>query len=45
MLPQDFLDRMKEMLGEEYPAFLASYDEQRYHALRINTLKTEKELK
>ncbi|MDD7637011.1 MAG: RsmF rRNA methyltransferase first C-terminal domain-containing protein [Clostridiales bacterium] len=43
MLPQDFLDRMKEMLREEYPAFLASYDEQRYHALRINTLKTEKE--
>ena len=22
MLPQDFLDRMREMLGEEYPAFL-----------------------
>lgn len=43
MLPQDFLDRMKEMLGEEYPAFLASYDMQRYQALRINTLKADKE--
>lgn len=43
MLPQDFLDRMKEMLGEEYPAFLASYDMPRYQALRINTLKADKE--
>lgn len=43
MLPQDFLDRMKEMLAEEYPAFLESYEKQRYQALRINTLKAEKE--
>lgn len=43
MLPQDFLNRMKEMLGAEYPAFLASYEEQRYQSLRINTLKAEKE--
>lgn len=43
MLPQDFLDRMQEMLGEEYPAFLASYDKQRYHALRMNSLKADKE--
>lgn len=43
MLPQDFLDRMKKMLGEEYPAFIESYDKERYQALRINTLKTEKE--
>ncbi len=43
MLPQDFLNRMKEMLSEEYPAFLESYEKQRYQALRINTLKSEKE--
>lgn len=34
---------MKEMLGEEYPAFLDSYEREKYQALRINTLKTEKE--
>lgn len=43
MLPQEFLDRMKEMLGEEYPAFLDSYEREKYQALRINTLKAEKE--
>lgn len=43
MLPQDFLDRMQEMLGEEYKTFLDSYDMQRYQALRINTLKADKE--
>lgn len=43
MLPQDFLDRMQEMLGGEYPAFLASYDKPRYHALRLNTLKADTE--
>lgn len=43
MLPQDFLDRMQQMLGDEYPTFLASYDTQRYQSLRINTLKEDKE--
>lgn len=43
MLPQDFLNRMKEMLGTEYSAFLASYEEQRCQSLRINTLKADKE--
>lgn len=42
MLPQDFLDRMKEMLGEEAPAFFASYEKERYQSLRINTLKADK---
>lgn len=42
MLPQIFVDRMKEMLGEEYEAFLASYDLPKYQALRINPLKAEK---
>lgn len=38
-LPQDFMIRMQDMLGEVYPAFMRSYDEERYQALRINTLK------
>lgn len=43
MLPIAFEERMKEMLGEEYPAFLESYDKEKYQALRINTLKVNKE--
>ena len=39
MLPQLFLERMEQMLGEEYPAFLLSYEGERYQALRINPLK------
>ncbi len=39
MLPEQFLDRMKEMLGEEFPAFLESYEKDRYQALRLNGLK------
>lgn len=41
MLPQLFLDRMKQMLEEEYPAFLNSYEDARYQALRINPSKTD----
>lgn len=41
MLPQLFLDRMKQMLDEEYPAFLNSYEDARYQALRINPSKTD----
>ena len=43
MLPQDFTNRMEQMLGEEYEAFLASYDLPKYQALRINPLKGDKE--
>lgn len=38
-LPSAFLTRMKDMLGEEYPAFLNSYDSPRKFGLRVNTLK------
>lgn len=38
-LPQDFRIRMQGMLGEAYPAFLRSYDEEKYQSLRVNTLK------
>lgn len=40
MLPERFLERMQNMLGEEYPAFLESLSGKRYRALRLNPLKT-----
>ena len=39
MLPQAFLDRMKNQLGEQYPAFLHSLERPRAVALRFNPLK------
>jgi NOL1/NOP2/sun family putative RNA methylase len=38
-IPQLFLERMQRLLGEEYPAFLASYAEFPLAGLRVNTLK------
>ena len=43
MLPIQFTNRMKTMLGEEYEDFLASYDQEKYQALRMNPLKVNKE--
>ena len=42
MLPQEFEQRMKQMLGEEYPAFVESYEKEKYQALRLNPLKVDK---
>ena len=42
-LPEGFQKRMQEMLGEEYPAFLTSYDKPRRRGLRVNTLKIPQE--
>ena len=39
MLPQAFLERMQQQLGEEYPAFLESLERPRAVALRFNPLK------
>ena len=39
MLPEAFLNRMREQLGEEYPAFLHSLERPRAVALRFNPLK------
>ena len=41
MFPEAFLNRMKNQLGEEYPAFLDSLDRPRAVALRFNPLKGE----
>lgn len=38
-LPDAFLARMKDMLGEEYNAFLRSYEMPRSFGLRLNTAK------
>lgn len=38
-LPEDFLNRMKKLMGPEFEAFLQSYDRKRAQALRVNTLK------
>ena len=43
MLPKEFEERMQKMLGEEYPAFIASYDREKFQALRVNTLKVDVE--
>ena len=42
MLPEAFLNRIKEQLGEEYPEYLASLERPRAVALRFNPLKGEK---
>ncbi|MDE7323719.1 MAG: RsmB/NOP family class I SAM-dependent RNA methyltransferase [Lachnospiraceae bacterium] len=42
-LPQDFMDRMQDMLKDAYPAFLRSYAECRLQALRVNALKGTRE--
>ena len=39
MLPEAFLQRMRQQLGEEYPAFLESFQRPRAVALRVNPLK------
>lgn len=38
-LPQAFLDRMAAQLGEDYPAFLSSYDQPCTRGVRLNPLK------
>lgn len=44
-LPEDFVDRIKEVLGEEeLKAFLSSYDKPFTRALRLNPLKMDSEL-
>ncbi len=44
MLPQEFCQRMKALLGEDYPAFLAQMEApDSIHAFRVNTLKISPE--
>lgn len=36
---QEFLDRMKALLGDEYNSFLEYYEGENFRGLRVNTLK------
>jgi len=36
---EDFLNRMRELLGDEYDSYLASFGQKPYSGLRVNTLK------
>lgn len=38
-LPEKFTDKMRGLLGEEFPVFLKSYDDERMYGLRVNTSK------
>ena len=38
-LPKAFIEEMKELLGEEYPAYLATYERPVRQGLRINLQK------
>ena len=42
-LPVEFTERMKMLLGDEYDAFIHSYEEPRHFGLRVNTLKCDPE--
>lgn len=39
LLPQEFKNRMKDMLREEYGAFLAEYEKPHFRGIRLNPLK------
>ena len=41
MLPEKFRDKIKEMLKDEADKFFASYDEDHFAGLRVNTLKIQ----
>ncbi len=41
-LPKQFLDEMKDILGNEFDDFLKSYDEPKTTGLRLNTMKMDK---
>lgn len=38
-LPREFTERMREQLGDSFPAFIASYQTEPQKAIRVNTLK------
>lgn len=40
MLPEAFLGRMQQTLGDEYKDFLKTFEEERHQALRLNALKS-----
>ncbi|MBP1570653.1 MAG: RsmB/NOP family class I SAM-dependent RNA methyltransferase [Oscillospiraceae bacterium] len=43
VLPQDFKDKMKSLLKDDFDEFLKGYDKDNFYSLRINTLKADVE--
>ena len=43
VLPENFINRMKKMLGSEFDAFFVSYQRAPLRGIRLNTLKCNKE--
>ena len=43
MLPQGYIDRMKELLGDEATKYFESFNQASYAGLRVNTLKISPE--
>ena len=39
-LPKDFLDKMRELLQDEYESFMKSYEQEKSLGLRLNLLQT-----
>ena len=39
MLPERFTERMKDILGDDYPAFETALGEKNVRAIRVNTTK------
>ncbi len=42
-LPEKYLETMKDMLGDEFDAYLESFNDNRLYGLRVNTLKISPE--
>lgn len=42
-LPLEYMEKMKELLGTEYEAYLGSFEEKRLYGLRTNSLKISAE--
>lgn len=43
MLPEKFTEKMKKLLGEDYPKFISALEEDAVRGLRVNTLKCERD--
>ena len=42
-LPQEYTEKMKKLLGDEYGAYIESFNQERLYGLRANTLKISPE--
>lgn len=38
-LPEEFVKKMQELMGDEFNSYLESYEKPRFYGLRVNTLK------